>query len=126
MSNIILCNLSDAIQVINEARLDWIKTTLSDLGVPENILEIKDIRELRYELSDNFGIEVDLFFNGDVHVYKKQWNNSSKESLQGWLPVKKEHLVAQWKEPKRIRKVEGKNVYYEIHLDEWTATIARK
>lgn len=126
MSDTILCNISDAKNVIDEARNEWIQEVLSMLNVPEEVLEIRDIREFRYELSDNFGIEVELKANGDVDVYKKQWNNTEIEELQGWLPIKKENLVAQWKEPQRVRRVEGKDVYYEIHLNEWSITNLRR
>ena len=126
MGDVILCNISDANNVIEEARFDWIHSVLSNLNVSEEIFDVKDIREFRHELSNNLGIEVELKSNGEVDIYKKQWNNHSLEELQGWLPVKKEHLIAQWKEPKRIRKVEGKDVHYEIHLNEWSFTNVRK
>ncbi len=121
MSDVILCNLSDANEVIEEARNNWINDVLVSLGVSEEIIQTANIRKFRHEVADGLGIEVELKTNGEVDVYKKRWNNSELEELQGWLPIKKEHLIAQWKEPKRIRKVEGQDVYYEIHLDEWSA-----
>ena len=121
MSDMILCNLSDANKVIEEARNEWIKDVLDSLGVSEEILQLTDIRQFRHEVANGLGIEVELKANGEVDVYKKRWNDSYLEELQGWLPTKKEHLVAQWKEPKRVRRVENKDVYYEIHLNEWTA-----
>ena len=126
MGDVILCNISDANSVIEESKLEWINDVLLGLGVSEETLEIKNIRELRHEISSSYGIEVDLKAGGEVDVYKKQWNNSQDEELQGWLPTKKEHLVAQWKEPKRVRKVEGKEVFYEIHLNEWSFTNVRR
>lgn len=126
MGDVILCNISDANKVIEEARFEWVHNVLLNLGVPEDIFEIKEIRDFRYEISNNFGIEVELKANKEVDIYKKQWNNNPDEELQGWLPVKKEHLVAQWKEPKRVRKVEGKDVYYEIHINEWSFTNVRR
>src|SRR5574337_941007 len=108
MGDIVLCDLSDANEVIKEMRLDWTNSILLNLGVPEEVLVLNDIKQLRHEVSNNYGIEVDLLADGTVNIYKKQWNNSNIEELQGWLPNKKEHLVAQWKEPKRIKKMENK------------------
>ena len=126
MSDVILCNLSDANKVIDEARLEWTHEVLLGLGVPEEVLLLKDVKQLRYEIADTHGIEVELLSNKCVNIYKKRWNNSHREELQGWLPTKKEHLVAQWKEPKRIRKIDGKEVYYEIHMNEWSFTNMRR
>ncbi len=99
---------------------------MANLGVSEEVFNIKDSREFRYVVSNELGIEVELKSNGEVDIYKKQWNNSHIEELQGWLPIKKENLVAQWKEPKRIRKVEGKDVFYEIHINEWSFSNVRR
>jgi hypothetical protein len=126
MSDIILCNLSDANDLIKEVRLDWTNSILLNLGVPESTLVSRDIKQLRHDISNNYGIEVDLLSDGTVNIYKKQWNNSPIEELQGWLPTKKEHLIAQWKEPKRIKKMENKKTYYEIHTNEWSFINMRK
>lgn len=119
MSEIILCNISDATVTIEEFRQEWIIEVLLNLGVPQNLIE-KDISELRFELSETYGIEVELISNKNINVYKKQWNNDPREEMQNWLPSKKENLVAQWKEPIRIKKVEGNEVFYEIHLEKWS------
>lgn len=121
MSDVILCNLSDALTTIEEAKKEWLHETLLALGISEEVLAIKDSRQFRHELSYNLGVEVELKANGEIDVYKKQWHADKIEELQGWLPTKKENLVAQWKEPKRIRRIENKEVYYEIHLSEWSA-----
>jgi hypothetical protein len=110
MSTTILCNLSDAQKVIDEERLYWISEILEALGVSDELFDATDIRDFRYGMED-IGIEVELHSNGNVDVYKKQCD---------WLPATEEHLVAQWKEPTYIRKVEGKNVHYELHLNEWS------
>lgn len=119
MSDVILCNLSDANKTIEEFRKEWILEVLTSLGVPQSLIE-KDISEFRFQISEDYGVEIELVSNKEVNVYKKQWNNSSKEELQSWLPVTKENLVAQWKEPMRIKKIENDNVFYEIHLDAWS------
>jgi hypothetical protein len=126
MSDVILCDISDANDLIKEARLDWTNLILFNLGVPEDIILTQDVKLLRHEISNNYGIEVDLLSNGTVNIYKKQWNDSKIEELQGWLPLKKEHMVAQWKEPKRIKKIENKKIYYEIHINEWSFVNMRK
>ena len=122
MSSIILCNLSDANQCINDARLEWIYDILEFLGIPKEIY-ISDLKVYREKMAEN-GIEVDLVTNGDVNVYKQAWHEDKNES--GWLPSKKENLIGQWKEPERIIKVNGKETYYEIHLDEWSILNTRK
>jgi len=119
MSDVILCDLSDANNVINEERLFWVNEILDALGVPEEVYDVDTIDEYR-AMMDELGIEVELSTNGDVDIYKKEWHESEVEEESGWLPVEKEHLVAQWREPVRVKKVEGKSVYYEIHLNEWS------
>ena len=119
MSNVILCNLSDANSVIEEEKLYWISEVLDALGVPEEVFDVTDIRDFRFEMEE-LGIEVELHFDGEVDVYKKQWHQGPTEEASGWLPVKSDHLVAQWKEPTYVKKIEGKEVYYEIHLNEWS------
>jgi hypothetical protein len=119
MSTTILCNLSDAQKVIDEERLYWISEILEALGVSDELFDATDIRDFRYGMED-IGIEVELHSNGNVDVYKKQWHEGLTEERSDWLPATEEHLVAQWKEPTYIRKVEGKNVHYELHLNEWS------
>lgn len=125
MAKVILCNLSDANNVVNEERMYWIFEVLEDLGVPDSVFEATDIRDFRYDMEE-LGIEVDLCSNGDVNVYKKHWFEGPTEETSGWLPPTDIHLVAQWKEPKYIRKKEGKEVYYEIHLNEWSISNMRR
>lgn len=125
MANIILCNISDHVQVVEEARLDWTLGVLEALGVPDKVFDASYIRDFRYDMEE-FGIEVELCTNGNVNIYKKVWHEGNTEQMSGWLPVKEEHLVAQWKEPKFIRKIEGKEVYYEVHLNEWSILNIRK
>ena len=118
MQTTILCNLSDAEATIEEAKLEWIYDVLGGLNIPQDIIEAKDkdVDHFRNSMSQ-YGIEVELFTNGCVDVYKKTWI----EELSGWAPANKNNLVAQWKEPKYTRKMEGGEVYYEIYLNEWTA-----
>src|SRR5271169_6244179 len=100
MASIILCNLSDANQCINEAKLQWIYTILDALGVPETTYT-SDLKIYREKMAE-IGIEVELMTNGDVNVYKQTWYDDKGKS--GWLPSRKENLIAQWKEPTRIIK----------------------
>jgi len=126
MGDVILCNLSDANDVIAEARLYWTYEILSALNVPDEILfELKDINDYRYEM-EGLGIEVILKDNEEVDIYKKEWHEGPTEETSGWLEPMEEHLVAQWKKPHRVRKVEGKDVYYEIHINAWSMFNMRK
>lgn len=119
MSNTILCNISDAKKVIDEERTYWVSEVLEALGVPDEVFEASDIRDFRYDMN-GLGIDVELHSNGNVDVYKKQWHEGPTEEQSDWLPVSEEHLVAQWKEPTYVRKVDGRDVFYEIHLNEWS------
>ena len=121
MGAIILCNISDSEQVISEAKELWTIEILLKFGIKEEILELsrKDVQKFRYYMED-MGVEVDIKMNGEVDIYKKKWHEDPNPENCGWLPAKKEHMIAQWKEPKKIRKVEGKEVFYEIHLDNWS------
>jgi len=119
MSSVILCNISDAHNVIEEEKMHWIYDVLGALGVPEEVYDYKTIDEYR-ERMEEMGIEVILVTNGNINVYKKAWHEGPTPERCGWLPALDEHLVAQWKEPERIMKLEGKDAYYEIHLNEWS------
>jgi len=125
MANIILCNLSDKIKTINEAKYLWTLEVLKTLGVPEETLNLNDIRELRYFL-EGMGIEVELCTDGSVLIYKREWHEGKTKESSGWLPAKEENLIAHWKEPNCVRRIEGKDVYYEIHLNEWSIKGKRK
>lgn len=125
MTTTILCNLSDAIQCTKEARLQWICNILDSLGVPEEVYT-SDMKAYRGKMAE-MGIEVELVTNGDVNVYKQTWyTNKDDKDIGGWLPSKKENLVAQWKEPTRVMKIDGLEAYYELHLDEWSMLNTRK
>lgn len=125
MSNIILCNISDTTKTIAEERLYWISEVLDALGVPDDVFDATDIREYRYDMEE-LGIEVELHSSGNVNVYKKKWHDGQTEEQSGWLPAAEEYLVAQWKEPTYIRKVEGRDAYYEVHLNEWSILNMRR
>ena len=127
---IILCNLSDSRETIEEARDEWIIETLISLGVPEDTIELgfdsdRGRDDYIYEMSD-LGIDVELFSSGKVDVYKKVWLDGKTEEASGWLPTTKEHLVAQWETPERVRRIDGKDIHYELHLKEWSIANVRK
>lgn len=117
MSNIILCNISDALDIISEERLYWINDVLDALGVPEETYNVSNIDKYR-ENMDALGIDVVLSSSGEVKVYKLQWADDGIN--QGWLPRTDDYLVAHWKEPTRVKRIDGKELYYEIHLNEWS------
>lgn len=120
MSDIILCNISDALETINEARLYWAYKTLSAMNVPDEVLfEITDVNEYKYQM-EGLGIEIDIINNEEINIYKKEWYEGPTEESSGWLSPTKEHLVAQWKKPTKIMKVEGKETHYEVHLNAWS------
>jgi hypothetical protein len=117
MSQTILCNLSDANKIIEESRQEWISEILESLNVDEEIIN-GDIRKYRQKMEE-IGVDVILYSNGEVDVFKKVWFEDGFN--QGWLPAKEENLIAQWKMPVRVKRIEEKEVYYEIYLNEWRA-----
>lgn len=124
MSKVLLCNISDAHNMVEEEKLLWTFDVLEALGVPEEVYEAEDINDFRYDM-DELGIEVEYITNGCVNIYRKHWLDGPTEEQSGWLPVQEEHLVAQWKEPTYHRKIDDKGVYYEIHLNEWSVANMR-
>jgi len=127
MDNVVLCNLSDAPQVIKEEKHLWIRNVLMGLGLSEEMLDnsSKDVDKYRHLMGEE-GIEIETNSNGDVNIYKMQWHEGTTESTSDWLPPVKEHLVGQWKEPTYIKKIDGKDVYYELHLNEWSILNMRR
>lgn len=121
MSDTILCNISDAVQIVKEERDIWTIDVLLSLGIPEEIIESSnDIDEYIYQL-DKFGVEVEYKTSGEVLVYKKaMYRNQDGEEID-WLNPTSDHLIAHWKPPTYIKKVEGNNVFYEIQLNEWSS-----
>ncbi len=124
MSTVVLCNLSDVNKVTEELRLEWINDVLDTLDVPDEVFEAKDINSYRAEMEE-LGIEILLYSSGEVDVYKKTWVEGNTEFNTGYLPPKKINLVAQWKLPERVRRIDGNEVYYELHLNEWSITNMR-
>jgi len=120
--NIVLCDLSDANNTIKELRDEWIIDVLLTLNIPEDVIEmgfsVEDRENFLYEMNE-LGISIELYSSGEVDVHKKVWFEGSTEETSGWLPVTDKHLVAQWKIPERIRRIDGREVYYELHLKEW-------
>lgn len=128
-AEIILCNLSDANKITKEVRDGWVIEVLLALGVSEEIVELgfDDIGRDDYIYAMNeLGISVELYSNGEVDIYKKVWIEGETEESSGWLTPTKQHMVAQWKNPERVRRIKGNEVYYELHLEEWSILNMRK
>lgn len=127
MSGIILCDISDANNVISEERDAWIIDVLMALEVPEEVIEAGFDTGSNYDdyvaYMNEIGVDVDTDASGSVCVYKKAWIDGTSEEMSGWLPPTKNHMIAHWKPPKKIRRIskDRKEVYYEIHLEEWSA-----
>jgi hypothetical protein len=124
MSDILLCDISDANQILQNKRKEWVYNILEVLEIPEEIINCADTGQLRGGLNQ-FGIHIETLSGGEeINIYRQEWYGD--QDAGGWLPPKPKHLIAQWKRPKYIRKVEGKNVYYELHLNEWSMVRERK
>lgn len=125
----ILCNISDANDTIEEVRDEWVIEVLLALDVPEDIVELgfddTGWNDYVYEMND-LGLTVELYSNGEVDIYKKVWFQGASEEDSGWAPPKKQHLVAQWKIPEKVRRIDKGEVYYELRLREWSVANVRK
>lgn len=127
-TEIILCNLSDANDTIKEAREEWIIKVLVSIGVPEDTIELgfdDSSRDDYIYRMNELGISIELYSNGEVDVYKKVWVNGLTEESSGWLPPTEKHLIAQWKTPEKVRRIKENEVYYELHLREWSMSNMR-
>lgn len=124
MSEIILCNISDVNSILKEKRKEWVYNVLEALGFPKEILYIDNVFDFR-NILDEQGIFIENKSNDEeIDIYKRKWYKDKE--IEGWLPITNKHLIAQWKKPKYIRKIEGKDVYYEIHTNEWSMVKFKK
>lgn len=117
---VVLCNIRDVNSVVEEERYNWTIDVLGRLGVTEDVIAYKDkdIDQFKYFM-DKIGIEVELVSGGLVNIYKKKWYKGVTESMSGWLPPTKEHLVAQWNPPTYNRKSDETGSFYELILNIW-------
>jgi hypothetical protein len=98
MSEIILVDKEDLTNTIEEEKQAWIMKVLTALGVNEKRLKDDDVKEYL------MGLQVEI------------WNNLSAGNIDIFKNGK---IVAQWKAPKLIRRKEGTDEHYEVHLNEW-------
>lgn len=101
MSNIILANRGDEQKIVAEEKEEWVYQVLLALGIDEKILTELDNKDI-VDFLNTVGIEI--------------FDNLGEESVK---IVKNNKTVAEWKQPKFILKKDGKEYYYEIHLNEW-------
>lgn len=117
MSDIILCNVSDRFEILKEKRTEWVYKVLDGLNLPEDIEKYNNYTEFRNILNIH-GIFIENKSGGEeIDIYKLKW---SDDDGGGWLPLNDKYLIAQWKKPKYIKRIEGKDVYYELHINEWS------
>ena len=117
MAEIVLCNLSDANNITEELKLEWTKKVLISLNISQETLNLSnsDINAFRAKMNE-VGIEVITCTSGTVEVFKKKW----LKDLEEWLPPTNKHLVAKWKPPTRVKRIDKKGYYYELHLNTWS------
>ena len=116
----ILCDLQDINQIIQETRNEWLEEVLSLLDIPEQIITLanSNVDLFRSEM-EHLGIEIILFKNEEIGVYKKKWHQGVNENNSGWLPPTKDCMVAEWKRPTKVYVKEKGGVYCELKLNEW-------
>ena len=101
MSTIILADRGEEGKIIEEEREEWVYQVLVALGVEEDVL-VENSNEVVLEYCKSIGIEVIKNLGEDtISIFKNR------------------NLVAEWKVPNLIFKKEGKEYFYEIHLNEW-------
>lgn len=116
MSNIVLCNLSDVNSTIEEVRDEWIVDVLTGIGVSEEDFNLP--YDQYCDALSELGLVVRKSTGGTVSVYKLSWHE--EDHCQGFLNPTKNNLIAQWKNPKRVKRIENNDVYYELHFDCWS------
>lgn len=121
MTSVILCNISDVNKVIEEEKNFWVQDVLLDLGVSEDVIASAENIDEYLHFMNQLGIEVEYRTTGEVLIYKKTMYRGEDGEEVDWLNPSEENLVAQWKPPTLVKKVEGKNVHYEVHLNEWSS-----
>jgi hypothetical protein len=123
MGEIILCNISDVNSILKQKREEWVYNILGQLGFEDEI-QCDNVFAFR-DIMNDFGLHIELKSGGEeVDIYKREWHGNQESG--GWLPIQKKHLIAQWKSPKFVRTIDGKDVYYEIHTNEWSMIKPRK
>lgn len=117
MAETILCNLSDANTITEELKLEWMTKVLISLNISQEIIDLSssNINMFRAKMNE-FGIEVITSTDGTVDVFKKKW----LKDIEEWLPATSKHLVAKWKAPTRVKRIDSKGYYYELHLNVWS------
>lgn len=124
MSEVILCNISDANKILQEKRKEWVYNILELLEIPSEITNCPNVFRFRGGLGQ-YGLYIETKSGGEeIDVYKREWRGDQETG--DWLPLASKYLIAQWKRPKYIRRVEGEDIYYELHLNEWSMVRARK
>ena len=99
MALTILSNKGEEQEAIMEARQEWLIDVLLAFSVPEEAFDLEDDEIRQY--MQTAGIEVWYHHDGSVSVERNG------------------KLVAEWKSPEFTLIKEGKELYYEIHVQEW-------
>lgn len=98
MGETILVDKEDLTSTIEEEKQIWLTKVLTALGVNEKRLEKDDVKEYL------MGLQIEV------------WNNLASGTIDIF---KNSKMVAQWKAPRTVMRKEGKDIYYEIYLNEW-------
>jgi len=99
----VLCNIEDYNEVVDNLRYEWISDVLLNLGIEEEHILNPTPRITREHLLMNKVELYDSSSSGKVDIYFDQ------------------ELIAQWKDPKRIRiREKDGEEYYQIHLNCWS------
>jgi len=100
---ILLCDIKDYNETIEELRHEWLTEILLRLGLDESHI----IEPIPRKTQEALG-------RGKIEVYDS--NSSSKLDI-----YYDSEMIAQWKDPKRIRirEKDGKE-HYQVHLNFWS------
>lgn len=108
---IILADRTDELPAVEEERQAWLQKVLVALGADKDIIKDNTIGAKNH--IESLGLDV-VLKRDEIDIFRYEF-----EEIDGRFVEKDKYLVAQWFEPKFILKTDGKDKYYEIHIDEW-------
>ena len=102
MSKVILADIEDYQKIIAEEKEEWIYQVLVALGIPEELIVDSSNEEV-----------LDYITANNIEIF----DHVAEESVE---ILREGKVVAEWKAPKLVRKIDDKGThYYEVSINEW-------
>lgn len=116
-NNIVLCDVDNVHSTIEELRQEWAIDILNKFGIHE--INLDSIEDIQLTLAQ-IGLEiVNNISDKSIKVYKRELVKKSNGN-EYYLPETDKDLIAEWNMPKFIKIIGIGEVYYELHLNEWS------